>query len=209
MYSAEELSAALEDTITTLKAVSERVDQLNGHVGDLRRRFDQRDHDQKTEPTFWADRATPADWQQLSDWVDALQVRYGVLGDYDIDPCWPAHPGVVEELAGSTMPGATPRPQTDKPTGPAKTTNPAPPTSPPGATAGFGPPSLGSEPATTGSRTAATATNDQSSLRDSSTGLSSDLPERHLSVLDGANVSYEIRLLRTAASTRSERFRSP
>ena len=34
------------------------------------------------------------------DWVDRLSMDYSLFGDYPILPCWPAHPGVVEELAG-------------------------------------------------------------------------------------------------------------
>ena len=51
-------------------------------------------------PTFWVDRATAADWTQLIEWVDELQTRYAWVEELRIYPCWPAHPGVAEELAG-------------------------------------------------------------------------------------------------------------
>ena len=51
-------------------------------------------------PRRWADRATPDQWNQLIDWVDNLTADYSIRGSDHIPPCWPAHPGVVEELAG-------------------------------------------------------------------------------------------------------------
>jgi hypothetical protein len=50
-------------------------------------------------PRRWAARATPDDWTALMDWVDGLITGYSLFGDYAPPPCWPAHPGVVEELA--------------------------------------------------------------------------------------------------------------
>lgn len=50
-------------------------------------------------PTRWADRATKKDWNGLVDWVDNLVADYSIRGNDFLPPCWPAHPGVVEELA--------------------------------------------------------------------------------------------------------------
>ena len=52
-------------------------------------------------PARWADRATPDDWQLLADWVDDLNRSYSLTSQHRIHPCWPAHPGVVEELAAA------------------------------------------------------------------------------------------------------------
>jgi len=53
-----------------------------------------------TEVSFsgWADRADVDDWTSLADWVDWLTGTYD-LRDQVIHSCWPAHGGVVEELA--------------------------------------------------------------------------------------------------------------
>lgn len=51
-------------------------------------------------PQRWADRAGGDDWSALIDWVDNLIADYSINGNDYITPCWPAHPGVVEELAG-------------------------------------------------------------------------------------------------------------
>lgn len=45
------------------------------------------------------DRAGPDDWEALFDWVDRLNSEYSLFSDYGGASCWPAHPGVVEELA--------------------------------------------------------------------------------------------------------------
>ncbi len=50
-------------------------------------------------PQRWADRATADDQTALFDWVDALTDDYSLSSDWPMKPCWPAHPGVVEELA--------------------------------------------------------------------------------------------------------------
>ena len=57
--------------------------------------------DNTTTPTprRWADRSTADEWDILVRWVDDLNRSYSLIEDYQIHPCWPAHPGVVEELA--------------------------------------------------------------------------------------------------------------
>lgn len=47
----------------------------------------------------WNDRATPQQWHDLAAWVDWLIETYEFRAEARIYPCWPAHPGVVEELA--------------------------------------------------------------------------------------------------------------
>lgn len=47
----------------------------------------------------WHVRATERDWVELIDWVDWMQTVYAPKSSWWLPPCWPRHPGVVEELA--------------------------------------------------------------------------------------------------------------
>ncbi|GGR34554.1 hypothetical protein [Streptomyces netropsis] len=47
----------------------------------------------------WSLRASERDWQDLTAWVDWLRTHYVTQPQLHIAPCWPAHGGVVEELA--------------------------------------------------------------------------------------------------------------
>jgi hypothetical protein len=49
-------------------------------------------------PLRWADRADKDGWEELVKWVDDLNRSYSLSREYTIQPCWPAHPGMVEEL---------------------------------------------------------------------------------------------------------------
>lgn len=49
-------------------------------------------------PLRWADRADDEGWDGLVKWVDDLNRSYSISSEYQIPPCWPAHPGIVEEL---------------------------------------------------------------------------------------------------------------
>lgn len=52
-------------------------------------------------PGWWCDTATPADWSELAHWVDQL-IEVILRGISPVlAPCWPAHPGAVEDLAGA------------------------------------------------------------------------------------------------------------
>jgi hypothetical protein len=48
-------------------------------------------------PSAWAVTADEAAWDALVDWVDGLLVTYELVDG--LPACWPAHGGVVEELA--------------------------------------------------------------------------------------------------------------
>lgn len=50
------------------------------------------------EPGRWADRTDRDQWVELVHWVDDLNRSYSLSREYTIHPCWPAHPGMVEEL---------------------------------------------------------------------------------------------------------------
>lgn len=89
--------AAFEDTVadtfealgTSVQALQERATDAAGAAGSGGR-----------GPRRWAERATAEDWHRLADWVDALNADYSLESSVLVPPCWPAHPGVVEELAG-------------------------------------------------------------------------------------------------------------
>lgn len=76
-----------------LEKVSKAVLEVRGHVAELLEKPTEKD----TPPKPWADRATQAQWDELVDW---LQRSYEVLAEFKIYPCWPAHLGMVEEIAG-------------------------------------------------------------------------------------------------------------
>lgn len=94
------LTQRLDDTeqyfAATLAGVGDQLVALHAQVDQL----GQPDKSRNVEPTPWTTRATPADWRQLAEWVDWLQASYEFHSDYRIPPCWPAHIGVAEELAG-------------------------------------------------------------------------------------------------------------
>jgi len=96
----EELTARLD---TSEAATEDALHNLGAAVDDLKDKLAQllkKDREKDIDPRRWAARATRKDWDALIDWVDELNASYSLLGDYTIPPCWPAHPGVVEELAG-------------------------------------------------------------------------------------------------------------
>ena len=106
-YSLDELSQGLEALASrldqtedhfggALEKVSKAVLELRSQVAELLKKPTEKD----TPPRSWADRATQAQWNELIDWIDFLQRNYGTLAEYEIYPCWPAHLGMVEELAG-------------------------------------------------------------------------------------------------------------
>ena len=96
----EELTTRLDTTEDSLAAT---LDTLSTDVADLKTQLAlllKKEQEKDIKPRRWAARATRKDWDNLIDWVDQLAADYSLLGDYTIPPCWPAHPGVVEELAG-------------------------------------------------------------------------------------------------------------
>jgi len=96
----EDLTARLDTseaaTEGALRSLGAAVDDLKDKLAQLLKKEREKDID----PRRWAARATGKDWEALIDWVDELTASYSLVGDYTIPPCWPAHPGVVEELAG-------------------------------------------------------------------------------------------------------------
>jgi hypothetical protein len=89
-----------EDRITALEAVVEALaDQLQKALALAATPSPPPPPPAPPPPERWAARADTDDWTDLMDWVDGLTADYSLFGDYPILPCWPAHPGVVEELA--------------------------------------------------------------------------------------------------------------
>ena len=87
----------------TEDAVAAALDTLTAAVADLKTQLTAllaKEREKDVPPRRWAARATRKDWDALAAWVDQLNASYSLLGDHTIPPCWPAHPGVVEELAG-------------------------------------------------------------------------------------------------------------
>jgi hypothetical protein len=96
----EQLSKRLD---TTEDAIEEALGKLGSSVDELKDQLTQvlkKEREKDIEPRRWAARATTQDWDALIDWVNQLNVNYSLHSDYAIPPCWPAHPGVVEEIAG-------------------------------------------------------------------------------------------------------------
>lgn len=50
-------------------------------------------------PRPWGQKATVEDWRTLVEWVDWLSSTYDTINSKRISPCWPAHSGLVHELA--------------------------------------------------------------------------------------------------------------
>jgi len=96
----QELTARLDGTED---AVAGALDTLTAAVAELKTQFTAllaKEREKDVPPRRWAARATGKDWDLLVAWVDELNASYSLLGDYTIPACWPAHPGVVEDLAG-------------------------------------------------------------------------------------------------------------
>ncbi len=61
---------------------------------------DDSDEPQKDPPPqAWVDCATAEEWRELATWVEWLHTTYDLRANTGVPACWPAHPGVVEELA--------------------------------------------------------------------------------------------------------------
>lgn len=96
----QELTARLDGTED---AVAAALETLTAAVADLKAQFTQllkQEREKGIPPRRWAASATRKDWDTLVGWVDELNASYSLLGEYTVPPCWPAHPGVVEDLAG-------------------------------------------------------------------------------------------------------------
>lgn len=103
-----ELSGGLRDLAGRVDDIEDSVAGSDDELGELREDLaalgqvvaDLVKKDQTPiEPLPWAARASSADWEALCDWVDWLNGSYEFI-TASIPACWPAHAGVVEELAG-------------------------------------------------------------------------------------------------------------
>ena len=97
--------AEVKDQIATLSwGVKHESSQLTDALGVLTDRVDALDASTQAAPVTnapaaWVDTATATDWQGLAAWVDWLTGTYDLQPSRTVLPCWPAHPGVPEELA--------------------------------------------------------------------------------------------------------------
>lgn len=118
---ADDEPASLAELESGLRALTERLDEVEyGHadafeslgaeltevretVDELVKVVDQlvaKEQEDPPPPMRWAARATADDWARLVAWVDGVRLSLSLTDKAGrIQPCWPAHPGVVEELA--------------------------------------------------------------------------------------------------------------
>lgn len=94
MTTLEELEARV---LAGEDAVDQAIAKLTSRIALLEPTDDRADA--TPPPVRWVDRATPDAWEDLARWVGDLNRGYSLTPVYRINPCWPAHPGVVEELA--------------------------------------------------------------------------------------------------------------
>jgi hypothetical protein len=107
-YMVRETAIGTEDEIDGIKTAATRHEQtladleqtladLEETVADLSPPDDTSPDTAK--PVAWLGYATRKDWQALAEWVEWLISTYELQPSRTVLPCWPAHPGVVEELA--------------------------------------------------------------------------------------------------------------
>lgn len=92
---AERVDEIEDSAVEAIEALGAEVNELRDAVDDLIKK----EKKDPPPPQRWADRATPADWERLIVWVDGIRLTLSLTEKKVIAPCWPAHPGVVEELA--------------------------------------------------------------------------------------------------------------
>lgn len=86
----EAMAYGLTKEIDALRAATEALQQAVGQSGAKAK---------ARPPRPWGQRATVEDWRVLVEWVDWLSTTYDTINARRIAPCWPAHSGVVHELA--------------------------------------------------------------------------------------------------------------
>lgn len=93
-------AADIQDVVVE---VDERLTALELRAGDRQGTGDGSEPaaagETKPDPVSWGGCARVGDLEQLAAWVDWLCATYDLNPETAILPCWPAHPGVVEELA--------------------------------------------------------------------------------------------------------------
>lgn len=100
------IEALAEQVARLERSVDAEVDELKAAVLDLLGQLDEVKATappaapQPKEPRAWVNYASTADWHALTAWVDWLTATYDVTPAHALLPCWPAHLGVAEELAG-------------------------------------------------------------------------------------------------------------
>jgi hypothetical protein len=96
-------------TVQDTPGLADRLAQVESLMADLEEAVAElatASHDDGTPPpkgpppAGWVDYASADDWVGLTQWVDWLTTIYDLRADHRIRPCWPAHLGVANELAG-------------------------------------------------------------------------------------------------------------
>lgn len=93
----EGVANSFDGVNTDLRQIREQIADLYAAVDELQNLPDE--DDSVVPLRSWAQAAGPQDWADLAEWVDWLMTHYDIPRGQRIAPCWPAHPGVVEELA--------------------------------------------------------------------------------------------------------------
>ena len=87
----------LERDIEQIKSDQERIidalEELARADGDVAA------SEELTPCIAWVEQASEDDWAHLMDWADWLAQTYDATA-HSLFPCWPRHPGIVEDLAG-------------------------------------------------------------------------------------------------------------
>lgn len=82
--------------------VMDALETVGADLTDLRELVDElvtKEKEDPPEPAWWSDRADGDDWDELAGWVDMLRLSTSLSDNHIVPECWPAHRGVVEELA--------------------------------------------------------------------------------------------------------------
>lgn len=112
---ADDDPASLGQLESAVRVLTDRVDEvedralnsvqdLTAEVNDLRDTVDEliakdKEKQDPPQPEWWSDRADGDDWDALAGWVDTLRLSTSLDDNHVVYACWPAHRGVVEELA--------------------------------------------------------------------------------------------------------------
>lgn len=86
---------AIEAVGADLTDLREQVDELVETVDELVAKA----KEEPPPPAWWSTRADGDDWDELAGWVDTLRLSTSLNDKHVVAECWPAHRGVVEELA--------------------------------------------------------------------------------------------------------------
>lgn len=95
------LRAAMQDLQAQHQELKAKHEVQVGMLSDLEAKIPETvRHTRPGIGNAFADNASQKDMDDLIGWVDWLIATYDLVPARQVKPCWPAHPGAVEELAG-------------------------------------------------------------------------------------------------------------